>query len=540
MPFAPRYGALLAALALGASLAEADAPPVDPTAMSQLIQAVSLDVMSEATVNACEEAGAASFEPVRAAWAAWRERHQLAPLRLVVKRSFQQRRRQGPDWEEIAAPMRQRVLEDPAPDAACAALARDWQTAGMDAGALYPRAGEAAAALIKAGLAALPQGLPALDETPRGQFIVPGQVEALQAQLGERWSFVSPAVAQQKLGWIYVKGRVKRGASEALPYHLMQDQGDRVIQTPVYLKTWGAEAWVGREIVLRGLATSLNSYSMTLENAARVTDASGLTPSPLKLERWQRKPVALRRVLSQPGKGMAERDLAAVVIYGKPGLDGSGWEEDVRFLLRDGSVYNRTSMPPDELNVAASRQLEPQQWGRWRQTPAGYETRSQDADGQSSEGWQLLRHRTVKPWPRQARLDGRFVHAMVSGSPALGSVSSRRSIRFSPDGRFERSESTLAASGGMAAANGAVVSASGQRDGSGSRSVAGGSVAGAGATSGLHSVDDGASRRGRYQLGGYVLTLDFEDGHQERLLCFPVQDDQRTIYVGNSSFRLDR
>ena len=546
LPRSPRAALSFIILALGAGTAAsatptaAPQPPVDPAAMHQLVDAVSLDVMSEASVNACEDTGAASFEQVRAAWAAWRERHQLARLGQVLKQTHQQMLRKPPAWEEITQPVRQRVLNDPAPDAACAALARDWQTAGMDATALYPRAGEAAAALVSAGLATTPQGLPVVDAPPPGPFIVPGQVEALHAQHDPGWSFLSQDQAQQKLGWVYVKGRVKRGDAEVFPFQLAQDQGDRVIGTPVYLKTRAAEGWVGREIVLRGLVTTLNSYSMTLENVALVTDTGGLTPSPLKMERWSRKPVMLRRVLSPAGKGVADKDVAAVVIFGKTGYDGMGWFEDVRFLLRDGSVYHRTRMPPDELNVAASRQLEPQQWGRWRQTPAGYEMQSQDADGKPRDDWQLERHYAVKPWPRDMRLDGRYTHATFSGSLMLGGVSSKRSLRFTRDGRFERSDSSFAGSGGMAAMNGAVISASSQRDGSGSRSIAGGTAAGAGATSGVRTVDDGASRRGRYQLSGYALTLDFDDGHQERLLCFPVNDSQTTVYVDNSSYGLDK
>lgn len=52
--------------------------------MHQLVDAVGLDVMSEASARACEDAGPASFEPLRAAWAAGRERHQLARLGLAL------------------------------------------------------------------------------------------------------------------------------------------------------------------------------------------------------------------------------------------------------------------------------------------------------------------------------------------------------------------------------------------------------------------------------------------------------------------------
>jgi hypothetical protein len=66
----------------------------------------------------------------------------------------------------------------------------------------------------------------------------------------------------------------------------------------------------------------------------------------------------------------------------------------------------------------------------------------------------------------------------------------------------------------------------------------GGPFGSAGAVS-TRQADDGASRRGRYRLSGYVLTLDFDDGHQERLLSLPVHADGKTVYVGDGSLSLD-
>lgn len=72
---------LLAALLLAdpaGAAADERSPATDPAAVSQLVEAVSLDVMSEATLGACEDMGVASAAPMREAWVAWRERHQIA------------------------------------------------------------------------------------------------------------------------------------------------------------------------------------------------------------------------------------------------------------------------------------------------------------------------------------------------------------------------------------------------------------------------------------------------------------------------------
>lgn len=536
--------ALLFATLAAPAAAQPTALAGDPAALTQLINAVSLDVMSEASLEACEAVGAPAFEPMRAAWVAWREQHQLAPLRSVVM-SLKRRDGRSAPWSDITDPLRERVLADPAPDKACAALARDWQTAGLDVGAMFPLARATAKAVVAEKLAHAPTQPDLYTAPARGQVLLPTQIEALASQQNGGWSDLSEQAAERKLGWVYVKGRVKRWSRDPDRFSLVLDQGERLSQAKVYLR-FDAEPWVGREIIVRGVVTSLRSYALTLENAALVTDPSGLTPSPLAQQPLGRKDVLLQRVMRPPGAGLADKDLAAVVIHGQSDFsNGTRWEEDVRFLLRDGTVYRRTEMPPDQLDVAASRRLEPEQWGRWRTDGKGYAMQAQDVDGRPAGDWKPQHHHTVKPWPKDTRLDGYFSRGTFSGSLALGGVSSTRAIRFARDGRFERSYSSLGTSGGMAAMNGAVISASSRGDGRGSSSTAGGTVSGAGgtvgATSGTTTRDDGASRRGRYQLGGYVLTLDYDDGHQERLLSFPVYEDGKTVYVGSGSLsRSDR
>ena len=335
-----------------------------------------------------------------------------------------------------------------------------------------------------------------------------------------------------------MKGRVKRWSYEDGRFMLVIDQGERISGAKVHLG-FNAEAWVGREVVVRGLVTTLRSYYADLDDGAIVTDTAGLTPSPLAQKPLGRKDVLLQRVMRPPGNGLPDKDLAAVVIHGQSDFsNGTRWVEDVRFLLRDGTAYKRTDMPPDQLDVSASRKLEPQEWGRWRSAGKAYEIQAQDFDGRPDGDWKSQKHHVVKPWPKDTRLDGYFSRGTFSGSLALGGVSSTRAIRFTRDGRFERSYHSLGASGSMAAMNGAVISASSRGDGKGSSSTGGGTVGGAGAFS-SSKADDGASRRGRYQLSGYTLVLDYDDGHQQRLLCFPVNaNDNKTVYFGNASYRL--
>jgi len=534
---------LAAALVTGtAGAAPAPALATDPAALRQLVDAVSLDVMAEATLGACGDAGAPSFVPLRSAWVAWREKHQLPQLKSVLV-SVNRRANHGkvPAWEEIAGPMRARVLDDPKPEQACAALVRDLQSPAMDATALFPQAAATATALVRAEMASPPPTLAPAPVPEAAPLLLPTQIAAFAAQHKGGWLSMPADHAQREHGVVYVKGRVKRWSQDrdGDRFSLVVDEGERISAAKVYLDV-DAEAWVGREVVLRGVPTELRSYALSLGRAALVADASRLVPSPLPQEPLARRDVLLKRVMTPPGRGLAEKDLAAVVIHGQSDFsNGTRWEEDVRFLLRDGTVYKRTDMPPDQLDVAASRRLEPQQWGRWRGNGKGYEMQAQDFDGRPEEAWEAQKHYAAKPWPPDTRLDGYFSRGTFSGSLVTGGVSSTRAIRFTRDGRFERSYSALGTSGGLAAINGANVSMSSRADGKGSSSTAGGTVAGAGAFS-ARKADDGASRRGRYRLGGYVLTLDYDDGHQERLLSFPVHDDGRTVYVGSGSLSRDK
>ena len=516
----------------------------DPAALKQLIDAVSLDVMSEAALEACDDAGAAATPQMRAAWVAWRERHQIAPLRMVVMALQQRQGSSAPAWNTITEPVRQRVLGEAAPDAVCAGLANDLQGAGMDVSAQYPQARAVAQALVQAKLAWAPSLPAVVPGSPRGQVLLPSQIPALLAQQGRSFSAISEEAAARGLGPIHAKGRVERWGSDGSRFRLIQEQGNRRSEHSIYLG-FNAEPWVGREIVLRGLVTSLSGTSITLSGAALVSDASGLTPYPLAQEPLARREVLLQRVMSAPAKGLADKDLAAVVIHGEGNYNnGTRWEEDVRYLLRDGTVYRRTEMPPDQLNATASRQLEPQRWGRWRSAGKGYEMQAQDDDGRADGGWKAEKHHAVRPWPKDTRLDGSFSRGTFSGSLVLGGTSSSRSIRFTRDGRFERSYHSLSSSGTLGATlNNTMISGSSHGDGKGSSSTGGGTVGSGGGTAGAFSsrkTDDGASRRGRYQLSGYVLLLDYDDGHQERLLSFPVHDDNKTVYVGYGSLSLDK
>lgn len=531
----------LTALVLGVAGAAAPAQPparlaTDSGAIGELISAVSLDVMSEATLQACSDMGVASADRLREAWVAWRQRHQIAPLRQVVQGLRERAGRKLPPWSDLTGPLRERVLADPRVEATCGALLQDWQSPAMDPTALYPRARAVAAALVQLQRVSAPT-LPAVAVGPvRGPMLRPSQVPALAAQQQGGWRTQSIDDARRDHGLVVVKGRVVRRGSD--DFELVEAQGDRQSAARIRLQV-DAEPWVGQEVVLRGVFTSLRDHAATLADVEWVKDATGLVPSPLPAAPLVRQEVLLQRVMTSPGKGLKPAELAAVVLHGKGNYNnGSSWDEDVRFLLRDGSCYRRSEMPPDQLDVAASRKLEPQQWCRWRQSAKGYEVQEQDDDGRPAGDWTPLPHRSMPPWAAGTAVDGYFSRSRFDGSLALGGMSSTRGLRLGRDGRFERTHQALGSSGTMAGVlNSTVIGSSSRADGRGSSAATTATVGGVGAAT-RQQQDDGASRRGRYRFEGYAVVLDYDDGHQERLLSFPTSAGPRGVYVGSGSLTL--
>ncbi len=529
-------------LALGApATAAAAASVLDAGTMGQVVGAATLDAMAEASVRACVEMGVPQSAALQTAFADWRTRHRLPLLRSVVM-SLAARQHRDPPWKDMSETMHQRVLDEPQPDKACEALMQDWSTPTMDASTLYPAAVATAQVLIAEKLAHAPEPLP----------VVPGSLGGGQVlTIAQLLKLIEPAGkagggqdARRPLSNVLVRGRVVRWLDDRVSFQLVQDEGSFSAQRAIVLR-FDAEPLLGREVVLRGDVKNPRAYTVELSDAAWLSDPSGLQASPLPAQALRRKPVPLQRVLGKPGQGVQEKELTAVVLYGYGDYsNGSQWREDVRFLLRDGSAYLRTEMPPDQLDAGRSRRLEPQQWARWRARGEHYDFQAQNEQGAPEGAWEAAQHRPMRPWAPGTRLEGSYSRSAFHGSLFTGGTASTNSIRFSRDGRFERSFYAQSGSGSLAAVQGTVIHGASSGDGKGSQRVFAGTVGtGLGnvtTTSGPARKDDGASRRGSYTLSGYVAVLRYDDGHEERLLSFPVDDGSRSVYLGQGSYSINK
>jgi len=192
-------------------------------------------------------------------------------------------------------------------------------------------------------------------------------------------------------------------------------------------------------------------------------------------------------------------------------------------LLKDGTGY-QNEIPPDELNIKVSRQLQPERWVQWRKPWLGgdYEIRGpNDKDWRPlSKGW------IAQPARPGERLNGTYERSDYYGSIIGGIRTNRFTWSFGGDGTFNTS--FYGNSGYVDIANHVSATSSTVADSSGTRTSGGMSSTSAfyGPSGGVavpvatistsRKNDDGASRRGRYRLKGWVLEIERDDGQTER------------------------
>jgi hypothetical protein len=217
--------------------------------------------------------------------------------------------------------------------------------------------------------------------------------------------------------------------------------------------------------------------------------------------------------------------------FGTTTVWGYAYEETVHLLLKDGWEYRGLEKPPSELDVSASRRLEPQKWRRWRKTGRAYEI-------QENGTWRTLTADVVRPLEPGSGLNAVVEYRRGYAAGGMGGSVFTRSFSFSPDGRFERSNSSLHGTGGVQASQGVSGGAATSANRQG-RSVAGGFSGGAPLTGRFSSKSNegGADMAGIYRVVGYTLELQCDSGKVERLLAFyPDPHDRSSMYITDATY----
>lgn len=286
------------------------------------------------------------------------------------------------------------------------------------------------------------------------------------------------------------------------------------------------------------LARHLDGFKKTLNialqgNASALLRGGGTSETPVGYSAPIKSPAPkdykaiAKAIRANPGQGVADRQIDGIyVTWENAPIYGSGMSQiqhTTWLLLTDGTAYRGLKFPPDELNVDASRQLQPKYWTQWRGGGGRYEVRANGGAWKPLKGGWL-----VKPASDGTRLNGSWKNYNMSGSTFTGLNTSTSAWTFFPDGRFEISGYTTAGTGSLQATNGHVSGATGISNSRGSRTstfVSGerDSDSGPIAAGGVNRrSNNGAANTGRYRIKGWVMELQRDNGLVERrLVTFP-------------------
>lgn len=262
------------------------------------------------------------------------------------------------------------------------------------------------------------------------------------------------------------------------------------------------------------------------------------TATQAKAQRPESKDEQMKRAVrvSQPGTGVQDSQIEAVLHEGRgiSTVNGFQYQESADLLLRDGWEYSNLQVPPEDLNVEVSKQLQPDQWHHWRQQGKDY-----FIQGQKTGQWSKMEVETAVPVRQRINQHLLYRHATTFGG--MGSYNTRNDITFSADGNFERSSSVLAGSGVVQAAGGFSGSAGSYHDRNGCSSSASGTSSTGGSTVGAYSMShckpgQDPNSYGTYKISGYVLELDSASGQVQRLLAFHPFSNKPDVYIDGLTF----
>jgi hypothetical protein len=239
-----------------------------------------------------------------------------------------------------------------------------------------------------------------------------------------------------------------------------------------------------------------------------------------------------------PGKGLRLSDIDQVWVYSRIDLIWGGIDVDTYLLLKDGTAYKDCVIPPNELNIEKSKQLEPKKWSRWRKHFGTYQIK----DNKKND-WIDLKGGPGGMVTDASKLVGKYINA--GGSQFRGAW--KKTIIFKQDQKFELSsffmnDNSMLGGGDRAPGGDAqiplvgVVGKSDKHGSSGSSSVIGDHIGGGGTS----SKKDGSKNTGKFQVNNYTISMEHDNGlkHNE-LFLYEKLGDRKSIVYGNRIYYLD-
>jgi len=206
--------------------------------------------------------------------------------------------------------------------------------------------------------------------------------------------------------------------------------------------------------------------------------------------------------VTAPGQGLKPADIKGFVIHQETGIGVGGmviivWRPYL--LLKDGTMYSHCSVSPYDLDVARSRQMEPNQWGTW--TLQGKTLITKFPDDKTPDKWES-HWQWARPAEKNEKIRGAYYTISGGGNTALGGgsmVVSSSNITFNDKGQFTR------------------------------ESTGGSSYAGATGSVTAYANKDAA---GTYILDGYSLELKYNNGTASRVSFYFYPDSKEVFGLG--------
>jgi hypothetical protein len=216
--------------------------------------------------------------------------------------------------------------------------------------------------------------------------------------------------------------------------------------------------------------------------------------------------------VTAPGKGLKADQIDGVYFKLEAGIGAGGMvtqEYNPYLFLKDGWVYNDPDEAPSDFDAAASKRLEPKNWGRWQRSGNNVTIiwNAKPNKPSTYEQKQFLRAIPGKP---SLKLEGQYQSISGGGNTALGGtsmVTAWKDFEFKRDGRF------LGAGGAGSS----------------------GSEGGTSVTVGVNSP----STVGTYSFDGHTVQLKYDDGRVQRsFFCLFPPDDGSTkvLMIAGSTY----
>lgn len=241
-----------------------------------------------------------------------------------------------------------------------------------------------------------------------------------------------------------------------------------------------------------------------------------------------------------PGKGVQMNQIEALVVHYRNEYNAATMltlpTPHLALLLKDGTAYLGLRVPPEDLDIKASRKYEPNLWTKWK-------GKGKSLTLLEKNKWTPFPAEAVLPAQKGEKIKGEFKHMESSYNFAFGGSTFTEFYTFDAKGNFERSSSSLFSTGNMQSINGESLSSSSysDREGtSGSTGYAGGNINGEGPTvvTNVQKSDKTANpeKEGTYTLNGYTLQMKLGNGKVVRKLFFFFDKKKEDFWIENASF----